>query len=99
MRVSIVVLALVWPLTAALTIGYIFVGDRIVRHVSRREGRKYSILWPLNPRWHWEMGQLGWFGEAQDAGYGKALIVIYAGYVVLFVAFVILVYGGFVAEF
>jgi hypothetical protein len=85
---SIVLLALaLWLPPAVLSIAYAFVSDRIVRHVARREGRKYSILWPLNPRWHWEMSQLGWFREAQDAGYGKALIAIYAGYAVCFVAF------------
>ena len=95
MSVSIVLLALAfWLPPAMLTICYIFVSDRIVRHVAKREGRKYSILWPLNPRWHWEMSQLGWFREAQDAGYGKALIAIYAGYAVLLGAFLFLLHGG-----
>jgi hypothetical protein len=74
-----------------LTASYVYVCDRIVRHVSKREGRDYSIFWALNPRWHWEMGQLGWFTQAQDAGYGKALIAIYAGSA-LWVAIVIVIF-------
>jgi hypothetical protein len=97
MRISLVTLALIlWPLGIALTIAYWFVGDRIVRHVCAREDKSYSILWPINPRWHFEMSQLGWFGEAQAAGYGKALIVIYAGFALLFVVLLIALYGGFV---
>jgi hypothetical protein len=97
MRISIVTLALIlWPLGIALTVAYWFVGDRIVRHVCEREDKSYSWLWPLNPRWHFEMSQLGWFSEAQAAGYGKVLIAIYAGFGLLFASLVVALYGGFV---
>ena len=82
----------VWLSFMALTIAYWIVGCRIVRHIVTREGGTYSMFWPLNPRWHFEMGQLSWFGEAHDAGYGKALLAIYAGMIVLFVTFIYLVY-------
>jgi len=97
MRISLVTLALVlWPLGIALTIAYWFVGDRIVRHVCAREDKNYSPLWRLNPRWHFEMAELGWFSEAQAAGYGKALIAIYAGFGLLFAVLLIALYGGVV---
>jgi hypothetical protein len=97
MRISLVTLALIlWPLGIALTIAYWFVGDRIVRQVCAREDKDYSLLWPLHPRWHFEMAELGWFGEAQAAGYGKALIAIYAGFSLLFAGLLIALYGGFV---
>jgi hypothetical protein len=97
MRISLVTLALImWPLAIALTVAYWFVGDRIVRHVSAREDKSYSLLWPLNPRWHFEMAELGWFSEAQAAGYGKALIAIYAGFGLLFAVLLFVLYGGVV---
>jgi hypothetical protein len=43
----------------------------------------------------WEMGQLGWFTQTQDAGYGKALIAIYAGYALWFAFGIFLMYRGF----
>jgi hypothetical protein len=64
--------------------------------VCEREDKSYSILWPLNPRWHLEMAELGWFGEAQAAGYGKALIAIYAGFALLFAGLAIALYFGLV---
>ena len=97
MRISLVTLALIlWPLGIALTIAYWFVGDRIVRHVCKREDKNYSPLWPLNPRWHFEMAELGWFTQAQAAGFGKALIAIYAGFGLLFAVLLIALYGGVV---
>jgi hypothetical protein len=97
MRIPILTLALiVWLLGMALTMAYWFVGDRIVRHVCQREDKRYSILWPLNPRWHFEMSELGWIGEAQAAGYGRVLIAIYAGCALLLAALLVAVYGGFV---
>ena len=97
MRISLLTLALIlWPVVMALTIAYWFVGDRTVRHVCEREDKSYSILWPLNPRWHLQMAELGWFGEAQAAGYGKALIGIYAGFVVLIVGLLAAVWAGVV---
>jgi hypothetical protein len=97
MRISLVTLALIlWPLTMALTAAYWFVGDRTVRHVCEREDKSYSILWPLDLRWHFEMAELGWFSEAQAAGYGKVLIAIYAGFALVFAGLVVALYGGFV---
>jgi len=97
MRISIITLALIlWPLATALTIAYWYVGDRTVRHVCEREDKNYSLLWPLNPRWHFEMSEFGWFSEAQAAGYGKLLIAIYAGFGLLFAGLLIAFYGGFV---
>ena len=97
MRISIITLALIlWLVGMALTAAYWYVGDRIVRHVCEREGKSYSILWALNPRWHFEMSELGWFGEAQAAGYGKVLIAIYTGFALLFAVLLIAIYGGFV---
>lgn len=95
MTIAIVLLVAFWLPTALLTVSYVFVCDRIVRHVSKREGRDYSLFWALNPRWHWEMGQLGWFTQAQDAGYGKALIAIYAGSALWFAFGIFLMYRGF----
>jgi hypothetical protein len=86
----IIALLVMWLLLMALTVAYWIVGSRIVRHVVTREGGKYSIFWPLNPRWHFEMGQLSWFGEAQDAGYGRALLAIYVAMIVLLASFVYL---------
>jgi hypothetical protein len=97
MRISLVTLALImWPLAIGLKAAYWFVGDRTVRHVCKRGERDYSILWPLNPRWHFEMAELGWFSEARAAGYGKALIAIYAGFGLLFAVLLFALYGGFV---
>src|SRR5262249_21733773 len=97
MRIHLIaVLAILMPLGAILTVAYWFVGDRIVRHVREREDKRYSILWPLNPRWHFEMSELGWFGEAQAAGYGRVLIAIYVGYALLFAVLLVGIYAGFV---
>ena len=82
---SELLILVVWPVATALIGGLLFVDDRIIRHVCRREGRQYSIFWLFSWYWHWRIFKQSWFREAAEAGYlSHRVTLIVAWFVVLF---------------
>src|SRR5215813_7484449 len=58
----------------------LIVNDRIIRHICRREGKRYSYLWLFGSYWHRRIVKLGWFAEARDAGYLPAYATLAAAW-------------------
>ena len=86
-----------WPIATAIIIAGLATDDLIVRDVCRREGRTYSILWPLSCHWHWRIFRLSWFKEAKEAGYFKQRTTLFIAWLCFILICIILVMGGFVS--
>jgi hypothetical protein len=87
---------LVFIIGAPLIMAGMLIDDLIVQHVCRREGRKYSISWPLSPYWQWRIFKPAWFKEAKDGGYFKVRVAIVAAWLCCLAAAIILKAGGFI---
>jgi hypothetical protein len=85
-----IMVLIILPLGAGLIAGMLLVNDRIIRHICRREGRKYSILWFCGSYWHWRAFNLSWFKEAKEAGYFNQLVTLYVAWFVFVIAFTVL---------
>ena len=57
------------PIGTTLIAAMLVTDDLIIRDVCRRQGKKYSILWPLSSYRHWRIFKLSWFGKAKEASY------------------------------
>jgi hypothetical protein len=98
MKISIELLILVvWPVATALILGLLFVDDRIIRHICRREGRQYSILWLFSWYWHWRIFKLSWFSEAKETGYLGHRVTLFVAWTCVVVFMIAIVAGGFIA--
>jgi hypothetical protein len=99
MTISIDLLILVvWPVATALVGGLLFVDDRIIRDVCRREGRPYSISWLFSWYWQGRISKLSWFGQAKEAGYFGDRVVLLAALIGLVIIVIAMAAGGFVAR-
>jgi hypothetical protein len=52
----------------ALVLVQVILDDAIIRHVCRREGRSYSLLWLFSPYWQSRIFQWEWWQEARASG-------------------------------
>jgi hypothetical protein len=77
-------------LSAAFAVAGLVVDDFIIRHVCRREGRAYPVLWFW--RWYWvkRVSSWSWYREASDAGYFKLRVTLHIATACLFVGAVFL---------
>src|SRR5262245_61032981 len=99
MKISTEILILVvWPIATVLVGGLLFVDDRIIRHVCRREGRQYSIFWLYSWYWQGRISKLRWFGEAKEAGYFGDRLTLSIALIGLVIIVLAMVAGGFVAS-
>jgi hypothetical protein len=97
MQIPIEILILIlWPVATALIVGLLIVEDRIVRHVCRKEGIPYSILWLGSSYWHWRIFKLSWFAEAREAGYFRDRLILYVAWICAIVI-VAVAAGGLIA--
>jgi hypothetical protein len=97
MRVpSEVFIVVIWPISMALIFGLLWVNDGIVRHICRREGKRYSIFWMFGSYWHFRSFSFNWFKEAKEAGYLSRLVVMSALWIVFMLGVIVLQSGGFV---
>jgi hypothetical protein len=85
-----------WPVAAALILGLLWANDGIVRHICRREGRRYAIFWPFGWYWHFRSFSFEWFREAKAAEYFERLVVLTAFWIVFAIVAIVLQAGGFV---
>jgi hypothetical protein len=65
---------------AALILAMLAVDDRIIRHVCRRESRRYSVLWLFSPYWLLRVFKMSWFAEARRAGFLPARASLFAAW-------------------
>jgi hypothetical protein len=63
-----------------LVLALVILDDLIIRDVCRREGKRYSLLWPYSPYWQLRIFNLAWFEEARKAGLHRLRIFIFLGF-------------------
>jgi len=86
---------IIWTIGFTLAVALFSVDDRIVQHVCRKEGRKYS-WWDSWFDLHWQLRKLSpiWFREAREAGYLKARVILVATFICFVIGASILAESG-----
>jgi hypothetical protein len=66
-------------LAAVLVAVQLWIDDCIIRHVSQREVKRYTLFWLYSPHWQWRIFQGMWWHEARRVGlYGTRAAVVTA---------------------
>ena len=74
-----------WIVALVLMAAMAIVDDRILQHVCKREGRRYTPFWFFSSYWYWRVFSFGWFKEAKNVGLLPAKASLFG----LWVAFIV----------
>jgi hypothetical protein len=94
-------LAIMFPAFFAIGARLVYVNDKIIHYVFRRDGQKYPILWWMSPRhfdWQLRAFSFGWYREVREAGYFKEWLILTIMGVGIVVVFAAASLGGFLNE-
>jgi hypothetical protein len=74
------VIITLFALGTALVLVQVTLDDAIIRHVCRREGKSYSLLWPFSPYWQSRILGWEWWQEARAAGLYRLRMGVFSAF-------------------